>query len=109
MGISLNWLTIVATTAALIMLWAVVFGAAIYFLHEVIRFTWFIPAAIAFLWLALAPMLNYYAGVTPDNYPFQPEVAWYGKKVWQLLIFWSILIVGYGLLWWHHKNNYYYY
>ncbi|EAQ5804280.1 hypothetical protein QHJ03_000574 [Salmonella enterica] len=81
--------------------WAAVFGATMYFgfLKQVA------PIALGTLWLCFRPILDYKAGIREDDFPFQPDIAWYGTGLWQFAVFAGIVILGYGFIYW--LNNRY--
>ncbi|EJK5917179.1 hypothetical protein NLH84_004305 [Escherichia coli] len=86
-----------------LLVWLVVFGLITYsgFLRSVI------PIALATLWACFTPILDYKAGWRPED-SFQPEVAWYGTSSGQTIVFFAILIIGYGILYWINSRNRYY-
>lgn len=86
-----------------LLVWLVVFGLITYsgFLRSVI------PIALASLWACFIPILDYKAGWRPES-SFQPEVAWYGTSTAQTIVFFAILIIGYGILYLIHDRNRYY-
>lgn len=63
-----------------------------------LRWTW--PLFLGGLWLTFLPVVDYKAGVTDDDFPLMPYVAWYGHGGWQTLIFFVILAMGYGIAKW---------
>nr|WP_240040897.1 hypothetical protein [Pectobacterium versatile] len=70
---------------------------------------WVIPLAIALLIPVFKPILKEAAGVRDvGGYVFNDIVSWYGTGWGMSLMFFGVLIVGYGLLyWWHRRNSYY--
>lgn len=98
-------------TAPKLIVWIIVVVGGIFFgIKMENRFViWGAPLAIAFLVPVFSPILKAAAGVREmDGFVLDGMVAWYGTGWGMFLIFFGILIVGYGLLyWWHTRNTYY--
>jgi hypothetical protein len=68
--------------------------------------TLIIPLYISLIIPVLSPILRHVAGVRED-FPFQPEIAWYGTGWGLFLIFALINCIGYGFLYWWKKRDSY--
>lgn len=79
-----------------LLVWLVLFGGVTYFGY----LRPLLPLSVASLWLCFLPILDYKAGIRDDSFNFQPEIAWYGTASVQGLVFFLILILGYGLMIW---------
>ncbi|HGX4297021.1 TPA: hypothetical protein ACJKJ0_004655 [Escherichia coli] len=105
-----EWRTALETAPSLIA-WLVVVGSGIFFgiKMETGLVRWGTPLAIALLIPVFKPILKEAAGVRETGgFVFDDMVSWYGTGWGMSLMFFGILIVGYGLLyWWHRKNSYY--
>lgn len=82
--------------------WAAIFGGITYFgfLKPVS------PISLATLWWCFIPILDYKAGVREDDFPFQPDVAWYGTGHGQAMVFFGIIIIGYAIMYWFNRRYY---
>ena len=98
-------------TAPKLIVWIIAVGCAIYFWVKMENslVIWGLPLAIAFLVPVFSPILKAAAGVREmDGFVLDGMVSWYGTGWGMTLMFFGILIVGYGLLyWWHRRNSYY--
>lgn len=105
-----EWQTALETAPGLIV-WLLVVGAGIFFgiKMETGLVRWGAPLAIALLIPVFKPILKEAAGVREmGGLVFDDMVSWYGTGWGMSLMFFGILIVGYGLLyWWHRRNSYY--
>ncbi|WP_437890168.1 hypothetical protein [Phytobacter sp. V91] len=105
-----EWQTALETAPNLIF-WLLVVGGGIFFgiKMETGLVRWGTPLAIAFLIPVFKPILKEAAGVREmGGLVFDDMVSWYGTGWGMSLMFFGILIVGYGLLyWWHRRNSYY--
>lgn len=105
-----GWQTALETAPSLIV-WILAVGAGIFFgiKMETGLVRWGTPLAIALLIPVFKPILKEAAGVRDvGGLVFDDMVSWYGTGWGMSLMFFGILIVGYGLLyWWHRRNNYY--
>ena len=105
-----EWQTALETAPGLIV-WLLVVGAGIFFgiKMETGLIRWGAPLAIALLIPVFKPILKDAAGVRETGgLVFDDMVSWYGTGWGMSLMFFGILIVGYGLLyWWHRRNSYY--
>ncbi|MDC7872088.1 hypothetical protein TH60_21595 [Pantoea ananatis] len=102
---------IAVETAPKLILWIIAVGCVIYYgvKMENSLVIWGAPLGIAFLVPVFSPILKAAAGVREmDGFVFDGMVAWYGTGWGMFLIFFGIIIVGYGLLyWWHRKSTCY--
>ena len=105
-----EWQTALETAPNLIF-WFLVVGGGLFFgiKMETGLVRWGTPLAIAFLIPVFKPILKEAAGVREmGGLVFDDMVSWYGTGWGMSLMFFGILIVGYGLLyWWHRRNSYY--
>ncbi|MFP1754667.1 hypothetical protein [Lonsdalea quercina] len=105
-----EWQTALETAPNFIA-WLVVVGGGIFFgiKMETGLVRWSIPLAIALLIPVFKPILEEAAGVRDmGGLVLDNMVSWYGTGWGMSLMFFGILIVGYGLLyWWHRRNSYY--
>lgn len=105
-----EWQTALETAPGLTV-WLLVVGAGIFFgiKMETGLVRWGAPLAIALLIPVFKPILKEAAGVREmGGLVFDDMVSWYGTGWGMSLMFFGILIVGYGLLyWWHRRNSYY--
>ncbi|EPF7511107.1 hypothetical protein ACSTSR_004561 [Klebsiella variicola] len=104
-----EWQTALETAPGLIV-WLLAVGAGIFFgiKMETGLVRWGAPLAIALLIPVFKPILKEAAGVREmDGLVFDDMVSWYGTGWGMSLMFFGILIIGYGLLyWWHRRNSY---
>ncbi|EAM8426105.1 hypothetical protein ZN11_05335 [Salmonella enterica] len=107
---NVGWQTALETAPGLIF-WVLAVGAGLFFgiKMETGLIRWGAPLAIALLIPVFKPILKEAAGVRDvGGYVFDDMVSWYGTGWGMSLMFFGILIVGYGLLyWWHRRNSYY--
>ena len=105
-----EWQTALATAPSLIV-WLIAVGAGSFFgiKMETGLVRWGTPLAIACLIPVFKPILKEVAGVRKaGGFVFDDMVSWYGTGWGMSLMFFGILIFGYGLLyWWHRRNSYY--
>ncbi|MDA8514730.1 hypothetical protein [Citrobacter sp. Igbk 14] len=105
-----EWQTALETAPSLIA-WLVVVGGGIFFgiKMETGLVRWGTPLAIALLIPVFKPILEEAAGVRDmGGLVLNNMVSWYGTGWGMSLMFFGILIIGYGLLyWWHRRNSYY--
>lgn len=65
------------------------------------------PFMISLFWCCLIPILDYKAGVRNDTH-LRLHIDWYGTASWQFLIFLTINIIGYGIIYLSYRRNNYY-
>ena len=103
-----EWQTALETAPGLIV-WLLVVGAGIFFgiKMETGLVRWGAPLAIALLIPVFKPILKEAAGVRETGgLVFDDMVSWYGTGWGMSLMFFGILIIGYGLLYWWHRSCY---
>ncbi|MFP1742149.1 hypothetical protein [Lonsdalea quercina] len=105
-----EWQTALATAPNFIA-WLVFVGGGIFFgiKMETGLVRWGTPLAIGLLIPVFKPIFEEAAGVRDmGGLVLDNMVSWYGTGWGMSLMFFGILIVGYGLLyWWHRRNSYY--
>lgn len=103
------WQIALETSPALIIwIFAVIGGVFACIKMGVGGVIWGAPLAISLLIPVFKPILRYAAGVQDiGGLLLDDRVSWYGTDWGMSLIFFGILIVGYGLLyWWQRQYSY---